>query len=253
MPYAAQLHYRVHNRQAAGIPLVLVHGAGGTLWHWPPEIRRLAGRPVYALDLPGHGSSSGEGRASIAAYAQAVLDWMESLALPPVALTGHSMGGAIALQAALAAPERLCALGLVGTGARLRVAPQILEGAASPQTFPSTVETIMRWAFHPESDPALRTLAQERMLQVPHMVLHADFAACDVFDVRPHLARLTMPALVVCGEEDKMTPPKYSRFLAGHLPNARLRLIPHAGHMVMLEQPRLVAQALDEFLAGLTP
>ncbi len=251
MPYAAQLHYRVHNRRAAGIPLVLVHGAGGTLWHWPPEIRRLAGRPVYALDLPGHGDSGGSGRSSIAEYAQAVLDWMEGLDLPPAVLTGHSMGGAIALQAALTAPERIRALGLVGTGARLRVAPQILEGAASPQTFPSTVETIMCWAFHPQSDAALKALAQERMLQVPHGVLHDDFAACDVFDVRPHLERLTMPALVVCGAEDKMTPPKFSRFLAERLPDARLRLIPRAGHMVMLEQPRQVAQALAEFLAAL--
>lgn len=253
MPHAAGIHYRVHHPQGETLPLVLVHGAGGNLWHWPPEIRHLEGVPVYALDLPGHGDSPGGGENTIAGYAQAVIAWMEALDLPPVCLTGHSMGGAIALQVALTAPKRVRALGLIGTGARLRVSPKILGDAATPQGFPSAVDTIIQWAFHPQSDAALKASARERMLQISHTVLHGDFAACNAFDVRPSLEEIHAPALVVCGEADKMTPPKFAHFLDSNLPESRLVLIPRAGHMVMLERPQMVAATLRAFLEDVAP
>ncbi len=249
MPRAAGLHYRLANPDAQGVPLVLIHGAGGNLWHWPPEIRHLPGHPVYALDLPGHGDSPLPGRTRIAEYAEAVFAWMEALGLPPVCLTGHSMGGAITLEMALTTPRVVRALGLIGTGGRLGVSPKILEGTASPETFPATVETIIRWAFHLDSPAELKALAQERMMQVPASVLHDDFVACNAFDVRAALTAVDVPALVVCGADDKMTPLKYSQFLAESLPHARLEVIPHAGHMVMLEHPQALADALQAFLA----
>lgn len=252
MPYAAAVYY-VENPRGMGEkpPLVLIHGAGGTHLHWPAALRRLNGFRVFALDLPGHGRSEGPGEQHIAAYAQAVCDWMDAVGVRRAVFMGHSMGGAIAQTLALEASERVLGLVLVGTGARLRVAPAILEGTASEATFPQAVQTIVDWAFSPSTDARMVDIAARRWAEVRPSVLHGDFLACDRFDVIPRLKDIMAPTLVVCGEDDRLTPLRYAQFLAEHIPHARLVTVPRAGHMVMLEQPQAVAQAVEAFLEEL--
>src|SRR5215212_8694137 len=109
-------------RGRSGPALVCIHGAGGTHAHWGYQLRDLSAvAQVYAIDLPGHGRSAPPGRGSIAGYAAALYDWMDTLGLDRAALIGHSMGGAVALWMALEAPERVAGLGLVGAGGRMRV------------------------------------------------------------------------------------------------------------------------------------
>src|SRR5262245_48599923 len=98
-------------RGNTGPPLICVHGAGGTHQHWGNQLRDLSGiAQVYALDLPGHGRSAPPGRDRIVGYVETLLAFMDGLALTAAALVGHSMGGAVALQAALDAPERVSGL-----------------------------------------------------------------------------------------------------------------------------------------------
>ncbi len=254
MPEAASIVYQESRPDAADRhpPVVLVHGAGGHALHWPPQLRRLPGYRVLAVDLPGHGRSPGAGCQRIADYVAALRRWADAIHLPPAVWVGHSMGGAIVQTLALQYPERVQALVLIGTGARLRVHPTILQGTADEATFLATVDTIISWAFAPESDPRLRQLAAQRMAETRPAVLHGDFVACDAFDIRERLAEINHPTLVLCGEQDRMTPPRYAEYLAEHLPNARLVRIPAAGHMVMLEQPDVVARALRAFLDELS-
>jgi pimeloyl-ACP methyl ester carboxylesterase len=251
MPEAAGLFYEHHGGEPSATgnpPLVLIHGAGGTHLHWPPKMRRLQGRTVYALDLPGHGDSHGPGQSTIAGYRQAVETWMLELGLPPVVAVGHSMGGALALALALDAPDRVAGLVLVGTGARLRVHSMLLDATRPDGAGMEVLSALMLSWYAPEASPRMRELAARSLEATDRAVLHGDFLACNAFDVMDRLAAIDQPVLVVVGEDDQMTPVKYARYLTDHLARARQEIVPRAGHMVMLEQPAATASVLAGWL-----
>ncbi len=229
-------------------PLLLIHGAGGSHLSWPPRLRRLADERVIALDLPGHGRSAGPGCTTIAAYRDGVVDFADALGLTRFVLAGHSMGGAIALEVARLFPERVTGLGLVATSARLRVAPAILDGIRAD--FVATTETMMSWMVGADFPANARRLALKRLRESDPTVLHGDFVACDAFDRRTEIQGLPLPALIIVGEADQMTPPKFSESLHASLPNSELHRIPGAGHMVQLEAPDVVTNLLAHFIAN---
>jgi pimeloyl-ACP methyl ester carboxylesterase len=248
MPTQNKTFYFSHGTEnTSRPPLVFIHGAGGTHLHWPPQVRRILDQRIFALDLPGHGKSGGVGSQSIADYASIVVDFLDAARLNAAVFIGHSMGSAIALTLALDFPKRVLGLGLVGSGARLRVAPQILEGTSSEATFPMAVNLINEAAFSPSVNPRMKELAAQRMAEIRPSVLHGDFLACNEFDVMARLGEISVPTIILCGTDDILTPVKYSEFLRDRIPAARLVTFPGAGHMVMLEQPTEVANALAEF------
>lgn len=243
-----------------GAPLVFVHGAGDSHLVWNGQLAAFA--PVaraLALDLPGHGRSTGRGRASIFEYATVVRGFLEALGVERAVIVGISMGGAIAQTLALKFPERVAGLGLVGTGAKLRVAPQFLEGMQTDFENTARVMAGYFYAAHPSSPTLLpheaegRTellleKSEQQLLATGRDVTYHDFAACDAFDARGRIPSIAAPTLVVCGREDRMTPLKYSEFLAQQIPHARLEVIENAGHLVMVEQVQEFNRALTEWL-----
>ncbi len=242
------LFYALSRGPENGPAVVLVHGAGGSHVHWPAELRRLPGATVYALDLPGHGRSKGKGRDTVSGYAETVVAFCDALGLTRPVVIGHSMGGAIAQTLALDFPDRISALVLVATGARLRVTAAILDGIVS--NFDETVKLIASYLWSRESAPAvmMERLGVQVLRDTGPIVLRGDFVACDRFDVMSRLGEIAVPTLVIGGTADLLTPAKYAHFLAEHIPDARLKIFPNAGHVVMLEHPVEVAQAVQEFL-----
>jgi pimeloyl-ACP methyl ester carboxylesterase len=250
MPVSGNLYYSYHRDIGAeNPPLVLIHGAGGMHLYWPPEIRRLRGYCVYAIDLPGHGKSDIiDGQQTIGDYARYLVQWLETIQLRRAVFVGHSMGSAIALAMAIHHPEYVVGLGLFGAGARLRVNPELLNYAADLTTFYKAADLLVACSFSSSAAPRLVELASKRMEVTRQSVLYGDLLACNQFDVMDRLGAVQQNALVLCGADDLMTPVRYSHYLSSSMPNAQLCVIPNAGHMVMLEQPHLVANSLLSFL-----
>ncbi|MGD8540887.1 MAG: alpha/beta fold hydrolase [Desulfobacteraceae bacterium] len=231
--------------------LLPIHGSGADHRSWPEGLRRLPAAAVFTPDLPGHGRSSGSGRSRVSDYADAVAAFAERLALENVVLMGHSLGGAIVLDLALRAPDWLAAIVLVGTGARLKVDPAILEGLLSDHE--AAVERICQLAFGPRAAPALVERFRRGLQETPPTVTHGDYNACNRFDVMNRLGALNLPSLVVAGGADLLTPPKYGAYLRDHIPGAQMAVIPDAGHMMALESPEALVAHLMAFLEARLP
>jgi len=235
---------------ARGAPLLLVHGAGGTHQTWPAALREMPGRRVLSVDLPGHGVAPPPGETTIAGYATCLLGMLDALGIPRVVVAGHSMGGAIALTLAIEAPGRVAGLLLFGTGARLRIAPALLEAAADPARKAEVSGMMAASCLGPAaSDEARQAMARDVDGLAPG-ILHGDFTACDGFDAMERLGSVHAPTFVVVGQEDRLTPPKFAAFLRERLPGQGMLSVPGAGHMVATEAPAAVTAAAAGFLEG---
>jgi pimeloyl-ACP methyl ester carboxylesterase len=211
-------------------------------------MQRLAFPQAVAIDLPGH-RGEGPGRRRVEDYAV----WLHAAARErewlPAVLVGHSMGGAIALAFALSFPADLAAMVLIATGARLRVSPSILSGLTEDPA--GTVDVLVRRFLSPGADARLVCRLKKAVLAVPADVVLGDFQACDAFDIRPRLGDIHVPALVIAAREDQMIPARYAEYLQARLARSSLVWIDNAGHMMHVERPREVNEAVRAFLYDL--
>lgn len=182
-------------------------------------------------------------------------DWLHNYILgrqysEPV-LAGHSLGSAVAQSYALKYPQEIKGLILIGAGARLRVAPQILslirDGIENPSAWAqSFVDSSLN-----QVAPGLREEMAEEMAQVGPAVMLNDMLCCDKFDIMDKVEQIQIPTLIICGGEDMMTPPKYSSYLANKIKGAKLLVLDGGTHLVFAEKPGLVNQAIQQFLTQL--
>lgn len=233
--------------------IVLLHGAGFDHTTWALHSRWFAhhGFSVLAPDLPGHGRSGGAPLATIADMADWTAALLDAAGATTARLVGHSMGSLIALETAARHPAKVSALSLIGTAATMTVGPDLLRAAKANDHDAIDMVSIWGLGFQAELGGSLApglwmyTGAQRVLEQCRPGVLFNDLSACNAYQgALAAAAQIKVPATLILGERDMMTPARAGKALAAALPNSRTVVLSGAGHMMMVERP-------DELLAAL--
>lgn len=234
---------------ASAARVLYVHGTGCRASVFDRHLGVVgAHHEVAAIDLPGHGASGGGGFRGVADYAFFVGQLIAALGWKRCVVAGHSLGGGIALATAIYFPERVQGLMLVDTGARLRVAPDILDAArraADGETLPPGNP---RRGFAAATEESVYAPINALVGECRADVVARDWVADDSCDLMSRVPGIDVPALAVCGAEDEFTPVKYHTWLRDHLPDCTLEVIEGAGHWPFVEQPEVFDRTVLAFL-----
>jgi pimeloyl-ACP methyl ester carboxylesterase len=240
--HSAKIRYREGGRGRPGPPVLFIHGAGGSSAIFLTSLHRVAPlRHAVALDLPGHGRSTGQTR-GLDDHVAAVGATAAALCLGRSILVGHSLGGLVALACALAFPDKVAGLVLVTTGARLQVSPGIFEEL--DQRFSRWPEHLAQVGFSPETPADVRRRGASLAVQAGQAQTRADFVACAELDARPRLGEIAAPTLVVSGADDLVCPVRWADGLEAGIPGARRLHLARCGHFPMFERPDAFGDAL---------
>ncbi|MDH4067773.1 MAG: alpha/beta hydrolase [Dehalococcoidia bacterium] len=224
--------------------IIFVHGSGGCGDIWRYQTDYFPGS--HAVDLPGHPDGQ------ILKSVEECVDWLSKYikerGFEDVVLAGHSLGGAIVMTYALRYPQELKGIIVIGSGARLRVHPEFLAPCEEAikgdgRKWYKLVEEMYRLT------PAdYKREIMEKQKAIGPAVMLNDFLCCEKFDVMDRVHEIKLPALIICGESDIMTPVKYANYLGARIANSRVVIVPRAGHFVLAEKPGVVNKAIEDFL-----
>lgn len=243
--------------------VIFIHGAVNDHSVWGLQSRSLAhhGYTVLAVDLPGHGRSTGPALSSIEAAGQWIVDLIHAAGMRRTALVGHSMGSLIALEAASWLGHQATHLVMIGTAFPMKVAPALLDGSLDDPL--KAIDSVNAWshstlAAKPSApspgfwlrggNRALMRRMQSNYTAAGHgNLFHHDFKLCDSYAGAIEAAtRVRCQTRMVLGQRDPMTPPSASTSLAKAL-NAQVVTLP-VGHSLMGEDPDAVLDAIQSFL-----
>jgi pimeloyl-ACP methyl ester carboxylesterase len=188
---------------------------------------------MIGIDLNGHGETPDRMEDNLPNSYLNDIDVIVSQFEKPV-LCGHSMGGALTQLYALKNPDKLAGIVLVGTGARLRVNPMILNMLLND--FDGYVNAVGEIMFHGDADETLREASRVEVRKCPATITHRDYSFCDEFDIMDRMGDIKIPTLIIVGDSDALTPVKYSQYMADRIDGSEMHIVPKAGHSVMLEQ-----------------
>lgn len=258
LPTGLRLHY-AEQGAPHDPPLILLHGLSDSWFSYSPVLPALAARHhVYVLEQRGHGDSSRPATGyAMTDFAADVVAFMNAVKLPKAVIVGHSMGSIVAIELALAAPERLTGLILVGACANWKtpdnVAFQQQVNALEDPLPPAFVRDFQASnTYAPLPEAFLERVTAESM-KVPARVWHAALQGVLAADYFARLGDIRMPTLILGGEHDTFCPPASQRELAKRIPNAELKLYANTRHCPNWEHPEQFVRDVEAFLARLAP
>jgi pimeloyl-ACP methyl ester carboxylesterase len=240
-----------YEEMGEGRSIVFVHGACENSQFWNHQ-RSLADRfRLLLVDLPGHGRSKPLiSEVTVQNYAEIIGEFIANKCPEKAIIVGHSMGGAIALVNAINNRDHLLGTVLVATGAKLGVLPSIREGLRT--RFDETIKSVLApRQFASTTNLEVIRFVTNEMMKCKGPVAFSDYEACNGFDVRQKLATITIPTLIMVGEEDKLTPVTWSTYMKENIPKSKIVVMKGSSHLPMLERPADFNRHLSEFVTSL--
>ena len=227
--------------------VVYVHGTGCNGGVFKQHIDALENHQAAAIDLSGHGQSGGRGYCGVVDHAHVVAAFIRALDWQPCVIAGHSLGGGIVIALAIYFPEIVQKLILIDTGARLRVAPAVIENAKRIASGES-VERSTRQGFADSTPQTCVDALREITAGENPAITLKDWYADDSCDFLSRVGAIQAPTLAVCGREDQLTPLKYHQYLAENMPHCELHVIDNAAHWPFVEQAQTFNKIIGDFL-----
>ncbi len=238
---------------------MFVHGASFDRTVWKLQARYFAwhGSNVLAVDLPGHGRSTGTPLESIEAMADWLTRVLDAAGVDKAALVGHSMGGQVALDCAGRHGARVRALALLGGALSIPVNSALLDPAKADDHL--AFDLLNGWGYGRRAQLGVHRMPGLWMMKgglrimerAAKGLLFTDLNATNAYDGAAAAAAVACPTLVVIGEMDLMTPAKAGRALADTIAGATSVTLPGLGHIMLEEDPDATLDALRDFLLPL--
>jgi poly(3-hydroxyoctanoate) depolymerase len=243
--------------EGEGPPLLLINGIGANIEMWAPFVSALRGREVILFDAPGTGQSSRPRTpVRMRRLSRVVTGLLDHLGYDRVDVLGYSFGGAVAQQLAHQSPERVRRLVLAGTmcGVGAPPNPLVLALMATPYRYYSRghlarISPFLYGGRSRREPEVLRNHLQARLTRPPSLLGYQwQIYAVAGWTSLLWLHRLEQPTLVLHGEKDPIVPLINSRLMARRIPGARLRVLPAAGHLFLIDEPEEPAVMVMDFL-----
>ncbi len=240
-----QIFYQIKDNDSENI-LILIHGSGENSNVWENQFYLKIDYNIIAIDLPSHNKSSKFPELSLDLYVDVVKKLVDILKPKKLILGGHSLGGVVIQEYYFRYPDDVSALILCATGGRMRVS-QVIFDSIKPDyhVFLNNLKVGLFYRKTPK-DIIENTILETS--QIEPDVTYNDFKICDAFDTLNKTSSIDVPCLIICGKYDQLTPVKYSQFFHDKIINSVLHIIDKSGHGVLLEKPKEVNQALEEFI-----
>ena len=245
----------VARQRGGGLPIIFLHGVGSDKTVWRPQLDHFGRtRRALAFDYPGYGDSAPAADGTTRDdYAAAILAAMDALGIGEAHVCGLSLGGVVAIAMHAAAPERCASLIIADSFAVHPDGRGIYQrGLEASRTvgMRALAEARAPLLLGASASGELRDEVVETMARIDPAAFRIGLQAVWLADQRDRVAAIAVPALVIVGAEDKVTPPELSRQLAQAIGGAEMHAIAGAGHLANTEKPEEFNRLVEEFVEG---